>query len=249
MKKFKGKEICIIFSVIFSTLILLQISYAADIQVTKSSASQIKIGDILEVTISINNLGSSAIDVAVKESIAGADPVDPSAFNIVKCPPDIKLCAELPYYSWNVTLNPSSIYTITYKIKPLTLGTFKIPATKVTNVLGEVFYSDSLQISVLCNSNSICESNLGENYFNCPQDCPSGSADGVCDLIKDGKCDPDCTPGTDSDCVTTTTITTTTTSGGKSSGSIYIYIIIFVVIIAVIAIFFLRRIKIVRQDQ
>ncbi len=32
----------------------------------------------------------------------------------------------------------------------------------------------------------------GENYENCPVDCPSGSLDGYCDGIKDGKCDLDC---------------------------------------------------------
>lgn len=31
-----------------------------------------------------------------------------------------------------------------------------------------------------------------ENYFTCPQDCPSGSFDGICDSIEDDKCDQDC---------------------------------------------------------
>jgi hypothetical protein len=46
---------------------------------------------------------------------------------------------------------------------------------------------------------------IGENYGNCPQDCPSGGIDGYCDGVKDGICDPDCiffkTPEKDPDCV------------------------------------------------
>lgn len=45
---------------------------------------------------------------------------------------------------------------------------------------------------------------LGENYINCPTDCPSGSVDLYCDGILDGICDEDCifdkTPYLDSDC-------------------------------------------------
>jgi rhodanese-related sulfurtransferase len=39
-----------------------------------------------------------------------------------------------------------------------------------------------------------------ENYFTCPEDCPSGAADYYCDGVSDGICDPDCTVGTDPDC-------------------------------------------------
>jgi len=46
---------------------------------------------------------------------------------------------------------------------------------------------------------------IGENYGNCPQDCPSGGRDGYCDGVQDGICDPDCvffkTPEKDPDCV------------------------------------------------
>jgi putative hemolysin len=88
---------------------------------------------------------------------------------------------------------------------------------------------------------------LGENYANCPQDCPSGSFDAYCDGVVDGKCDPDCvsesTPEKDPDCVQPTT---TTIPVPKPFSSIYIYVILIVIVIAVIAIFFLRKIKIVR---
>ncbi len=46
--------------------------------------------------------------------------------------------------------------------------------------------------------NGICDD--GETYKTCPQDCPSGSLDGYCDRVKDGRCDPDCKNGEDPDC-------------------------------------------------
>lgn len=41
---------------------------------------------------------------------------------------------------------------------------------------------------------------IGENFGNCPQDCPSGSEEGYCDAIMDGICDQDCKTGEDVDC-------------------------------------------------
>lgn len=93
---------------------------------------------------------------------------------------------------------------------------------------------------------------LGENYANCPQDCPSGSSDFYCDGVRDYKCDPDCvtqnTSEKDPDCIVeTTTLPTTTTLPVKNPfSSIYIYLIIILIVIAVIAVFFVRKIKIVR---
>lgn len=87
---------------------------------------------------------------------------------------------------------------------------------------------------------------LGENYFNCSQDCPSGSADGVCDLIKDGKCDPDCEPGRDPDCLVPTT---TTTLPPAQPALPFYYIAIIFIFIAVILFFLLTRIKVQRSES
>ena len=57
----------------------------------------------------------------------------------------------------------------------------------------------TLTINQVCRHDGTCYT--GENYFTCPDDCPSGSTDGVCDKIKDGRCDPDCKQGEDPDCV------------------------------------------------
>ena len=44
-----------------------------------------------------------------------------------------------------------------------------------------------------CNFNKKCEESRRENTFNCRSDCPTGSKDGICDQVQDGRCDPDCT--------------------------------------------------------
>ena len=40
-----------------------------------------------------------------------------------------------------------------------------------------------------------------EDYLTCPRDCPSGQANGFCDRVGDGRCDPDCRVYEDSDCL------------------------------------------------
>jgi hypothetical protein len=42
-----------------------------------------------------------------------------------------------------------------------------------------------------------------ENFANCPQDCPSGEKDNYCDGVKDKRCDPDCHRSLDEDCLAT----------------------------------------------
>lgn len=50
-----------------------------------------------------------------------------------------------------------------------------------------------------CNKDGVCDKGA-ESYANCPTDCPSGAADGFCDMVDDGKCDPDCVGDEDPDC-------------------------------------------------
>ena len=69
-----------------------------------------------------------------------------------------------------------------------------------------------------CNENSVCDGsesaqacplectcgngvcNESENYLLCSRDCKSGAADGVCDMVFDSVCDPDCGGQKDADC-------------------------------------------------
>lgn len=51
---------------------------------------------------------------------------------------------------------------------------------------------------IICDGNGVCSG--GENYQNCPMDCPIGGQDSVCNARMDGTCDPDCAEGEDLDC-------------------------------------------------
>ena len=55
----------------------------------------------------------------------------------------------------------------------------------------------------ICNNDGNCEVEVGEHHGNCPTDCPQSEKDDFCDALSDGKCDPDCTPGEDTDCSVT----------------------------------------------
>lgn len=171
---------------------------AEDIAIEKTAPEEIKIGSILIVNIVVHNFRDVYVNVKLRETVTNADPIDPPELIIPKIPSDIKVVIP-PFYEWNFVLGPNSTKTIVYKIKPLNPGYYMLGPTRAYTDFGS-FYSNSLTVVVACNMNDICEPDEGENYFTCSEDCPSGSADGVCDLEKDGVCDPDCTRESDPDC-------------------------------------------------
>ncbi|MEM2918265.1 MAG: PKD domain-containing protein [Candidatus Altiarchaeota archaeon] len=63
--------------------------------------------------------------------------------------------------------------------------------------------SDSVNLTIvdICNFDDICNFEQGENFLNCPEDCPSGARDNYCDAQSDSKCDPDCERKLDRDCL------------------------------------------------
>ncbi len=192
----KNKIIILIFLAILS-----QSVFALNITVLKTVPEKINLGEILQVNITVFNLEDSYVNVTVKEYISiSAEPVDPANFTY-ETSSELEFAVSPPYYSWNATLAPNSKHEIIYKIKPLSFGNLFLSPTEVTTSSGEVFRSEPVGVSVERPKNGICEPDEGENYYTNPEDCPSGSEDGVCDLIEDGRCDPDCAPEADSDCV------------------------------------------------
>ncbi len=188
---------------IFTVLLILNLTLvsAQTLRVTKPVPEEIRLGDVLEVNIIIENLENRRIDIYVKEMIGNAEPIDPPELNQPSSPTGCKYCMPPPYYSWDMTLQSEETRTIVYKIKPVHPGEFLFSRTIVTTSDGETYYSNLAITYVRCNENGVCEKDLVENYFNCPEDCSSGSEDNVCDLIEDGVCDPDCFEGVDPDCV------------------------------------------------
>jgi hypothetical protein len=96
-------------------------------------------------------------------------------------------------------------------------------SVKVNFYHNEKIISEILLSGYLCNRNNQCESSLGENQINCPEDCFEGTM------------------------TTTSTMpeVTTTLPIPKPSTPIYIYLIA-VGVIAVLVIFLISRIKIVK---
>ncbi len=77
-------------------------------------------------------------------------------------------------------------------------GTNTISLTITDSAGFSVSDKTTLTINPICKHDGTCHTE--ENYYNCPDDCPSGGKDGYCDKVKDGICDPDCAPGEDPDC-------------------------------------------------
>jgi hypothetical protein len=113
---------------------------------------------------------------------------------------------------------------------------------------GNTFFSNQIKLTEndlnqikneICIVNGKCEY-PSENYFNCPKDCVSGSQDGVCDGIKDDRCDPDCVRfkmlEQDPDCLKLRE---------KERRPLYLYLII-IATIFLLVIFLIYKIKVIR---
>ena len=171
---------------------------AQSITVTKIAPEEIKQGEILTVTINIKNNGNEQVQLTITEQYGNAEAIEPKP--IVPTTPEGMIAARPPYFKWTVILERNSEKTIEYKIKPLTVGDYTFSSTVVETSDGQKFYSNTPITHVKCSPNGVCEADKGENYFTCSDDCPSGSSDNVCDMVRDGKCDPDCTKESDLDC-------------------------------------------------
>lgn len=176
--------------------------------VKKTAPQEIVKGDILPVTISVSNGFPGSITVTIRERFGGAEVVDMDGLK--RNTQDIIISAS-PYYEGSLTIDAHSEKSITYKIKPLYFGRFKIGATKVYTPTGKI-QSNSLTVLVKCNQNGICETDEDENAITCPEDCSPRKRDELCNPLDDGICDPDCKEGVDPDCRITTTIPVTTTT-------------------------------------
>lgn len=104
---------------------------------------------------------------------------------------------KIPFYRWNLTLEPGSTRTITYHIQPEGVGTIAFTSARLVDEYGNQVESGMTSIRVACIPNGVCDA--GENTIYCPEDCPKGGSDGFCDGSPDGKIDPDCIQGYDPD--------------------------------------------------
>jgi len=166
-------------------LLLISIALAQEVQVIKESPQEIKLNEIIEIKIHISNPSSAESEFSIEEILPrDVEVIEPATtFTRRNDALDVK------YYSWTTTVSPNSIKTITYRIKPLSLGEYSIGSTQVT-YQSEIFESNSITFNVKCTPNNQCEEN--ENSLTCPEDCSTGISDGICNYKADGVCDPDC---------------------------------------------------------
>jgi hypothetical protein len=105
---------------------------------------------------------------------------------------------DLWYYEWHVLLAPGQTTHLAYWLVPRQPGLYVIPPAQVL-MNGQVYNTASWTITVQCQADRACKAAEGENVLTCPDDCPSGAQDSICDGVLDGKVDPDCEAGADPD--------------------------------------------------
>jgi len=156
--------------------------------------SEAKIGEKIEITLKISNLGKEKVEFFVTEThkpgLEYPDPIEIKKFKYQ--------ALEVPYYGWKLTLENGKETEIKYHIISKNIGMILFSPAIINDEFGNNFESVPTTLKIACNPNQKCDS--GENYIFCPEDCKTGSADGVCDGAKDGKCDPDCQKDADLDC-------------------------------------------------
>lgn len=162
---------------------------------------QVQFNEDFQINLKIHNGFDEVKSVSITEILSGFEPLDNIDRIIFINETELDLLGNViavhpPFYFWEVDLTPNALTTITYRVKAVELGYIDF-APAVVNSVDDSYESETDTIRVLCNMNSICEPEEDEHYFNCPEDCPSGGTDGVCDLLNDGVADPDCVPGTD----------------------------------------------------
>lgn len=173
-------------------LALLTSIVSAQVQVTKESQQEVRINSVIEITIHISNPNSFEEEFIIEEVLPrDIEVIDPSG-TFTRRTDGI----EAEYYKWAASVSPNSIKTLTYSIRPTSLGDYTIGETIVTDSSGKEYYSNPLTFTVKCSADNQCSKD--ENYITCPEDCKSGLSDGICDYSADSICDPDCVQ--DPDC-------------------------------------------------
>lgn len=170
-------------------MFLSTVAYALEgnqIKIVREVKKEITIGDTLSVNISIYNNDSSErmfeVDEQLGQDINYLRPRKPSY---------VQATTGIPFLHWYLSIPSYKIMTLTYEIQPKKVGEYSVPPTKVTDLSSnKEFFSAPLSVIVNCNDNGVCDA--GEDYFNCQNDCKSGSKDGVCDYVSDNICDADC---------------------------------------------------------
>jgi hypothetical protein len=148
--------------------------FTGQIEVVKSAPESVKVTDEFTVSIALKNLGSQTASIVVHEFLANVDAVDPMPenFNINES----VTAAMPPRLSWNVTLASGGVQTLTYRVRPKTVGTLSLGSTEVI-VPGAKFFSNSLIVQVECSDAVGCDESIGETPLTCANKCGGNASE------------------------------------------------------------------------
>jgi len=153
-----------------------------------------KIDETIEVTLKITNYSPEKVKFFVSEfHKPGLDYPDQIEIKTRQYQG-----LKVPYYLWEKSLEPGEETEIKYHLKSKGLGMILFSPALVSDEYGNAFESSPTTLKITCRANKRCDP--GENYIFCPEDCQTGSVDGVCDGAADDRCDPDCLKDADPDC-------------------------------------------------
>jgi hypothetical protein len=185
-------KLALVLSVLFLAN-LASAQMAGKVSIERIMPEQGTVGQKLWILFSLENTGPSPVNVSLTEMLGDVEFNESEATAV-----ETLYNKTYWFYEWEISLDAYENASVRYWIIPKYPGAYPIsPAEVILNNISVYDLRES-EITVRCNANSLCEA--GETYLNCPEDCPTGSSDGICDGAKDGVCDLDCTPESDSDC-------------------------------------------------
>jgi hypothetical protein len=159
----------IVFAEDITTVVYPEQKFAGELTVVKSAPQSVNLTDEFTVTITVTNKGSESVSAVVQEFLGNVMPVEPQpAYTNVENESD--LVAQPPLLSWNISIAPAESKTISYTIKPKTVGPLYLSSTEV-HVTGGKFVSNPLTVIVECSSSPGCDEKIGETPLSCPDKC------------------------------------------------------------------------------
>jgi hypothetical protein len=147
--------------------------FSGTLLVTKSGPTNASITDMITISIEIKNTGSASAKAYVVEYLGNVVPVDPLPI-LSNISNESMLAAAPPRLEWDVDLPAGGSASVNYKVKPKTVGPLSFGPTQVF-VSGGKFYSNSLQIDVICTASASCDESAGETPLTCPTKCGLGA--------------------------------------------------------------------------